>query len=294
MVQPATMRPTRRVAPQGCPKDAIVKFPTRAVLWAAALLLQAYAAHAAPTACPGHFAAGQAPDLANPRLAPGTHALCFQAFAVLHSALTRTPLYSAEHLTADRIEAARATPRSGDFHPDPALPPGERAELSDYARSGFDRGHLAPAGDMPDPDAQQESFTLANMIPQAPKLNRRVWEGIESAVRTLAQRRGELYVVTGPIFKGSELATVGHVVVPTYVFKAVLDPQSRSAAAYVAENTDAAAWTAVSIAQLTRLTGINVFPALPPGERAATLRLPEPTPHGYAGGKSYPKRSRMP
>ncbi len=264
------------------------------VLWAAALLLQACAAHAAPTACPEHFAAGQAPDLVNRRLAPGTHALCFQAFAVLHSALTRTPLYSAEHLTADRIEAARATPRSGDFHPDPDLPPGERAELSDYARSGFDRGHLAPSGDMPDPEAQQESFTLANMVPQAPKLNRGVWEGIESAVRTLAQRRGELYVVTGPIFKGGELATVGHVVVPTYVFKAVLDPQSRSAAAYVAENTDAAAWTAISIAQLTRLTGINVFPALPPGGRAATLRLPERTPHGYAGGQSYPKRSRMP
>ena len=265
----------------------------RAALWAAALLLQGCGAHAATTACPEHFAGGQAPDLVNPKLAPGTHALCFQAFALLHSALTRTPLYSAEHLTTAGIEAARATPRSGDFHADPALPPGERAELSDYARSGFDRGHMAPAGDMPDAEAQQESFTLANMVPQAPKLNRGVWEGIESAVRTMAQRRGELYVVTGPIFKGGELATVGHVVVPTYTFKAVLDPRSRGAAAYVAENTDEAAWTAVSIAQLTRLTGINVFPALPPGAGNATLRLPEPTPHGYAGGRSYPKR-RMP
>ena len=264
------------------------------VLWAAALMLPGCGAHAATTACPEHFAGKQAPDLVNPRLAPGTRALCYQAFAVLHSALTRTALYSAEHLTADRIEAARATPRTGDFHPDPALPPNERAELSDYARSGFDRGHLAPSGDMPDPEAQQESFTLANMVPQAPKLNRGVWEGIESAVRTLAQRRGELFVVTGPIFRGGELATIGHVVVPTFVFKAVLDPRSRSAAAYVAENTENAAWTAISIAQLTRLTGINVFPALPPNARTAPLRLPEPTPHGYAGGQSYPKRSRMP
>ena len=267
---------------------------SRAVIWAVALLLfQANAARAAPTACPQHFAAGQAPDLVNPRLAPGTRPLCYQAFAVLHSALTRTALYSAEHLTTERIEAARATPRSGDFHPDPALPPGERAELADYARSGYDRGHLAPAGDMPDDAAQDESFTLANMVPQAPKLNRGVWEGIESAVRTLAQRRGELYVVTGPVFRGGELATVGHVVVPTFLFKAVLDPRSRSAAAYVAENTENAAWTAISIPQLTRLIGINVFPALPAGGRA-TLRLPEPTPHGYAGGQSYPKRSRMP
>ncbi len=275
-----------------------MKPTSRAALLAAALLLQGLlsqgrAAHAATTACPEHFAAGQAPDLVNPKLAAGARPLCFQAFAVMHSALTRTPLYSAEHLTADRIEAARGTPRTGEFHPEPALPPDERADLSDYARSGFDRGHMAPSGDMPDESAQQESFTLANMVPQAPKLNRGVWEGIESAVRTLAQQRGELYVVTGPIFKGGELATVGHVVVPTYTFKAVLDPRSRSAAAYVAENTDEAAWTAISIAQLTRLTGINVFPALSPNARRATLRLPEPTPHGYAGGRSTPKR-RMP
>jgi endonuclease G len=254
---------------------------------------QGWGAHAATTTCPEHFAVGQAPDLVNPRLAAGTRALCFQGFAVLHSALTRTALYSAEHLTAGRIETARGTPRTGEFHPEPALPPGERADLADYARSGFDRGHLAPSGDMPDPEAQQESFTLANMVPQAPKLNRGVWEGIESAVRTLAQRRGELYVVTGPIFKGGELSTIGHVVVPTYVFKAVLDPRSRSAAAYVAENTDEAAWTPISIAQLTRFTGINVFPALPPSARNAMLRLPEPTPHGYAGDRPYPKR-RMP
>lgn len=271
-----------------------MKHGSRAVIWAAALLLQGCgAAQAATTACPEHFAGGRAPDLVNPRLAAGTRALCFQGFALLHSALTRTALYSAEHLTADRIEAARGTPRTGEFHAEPALPPNERADLADYARSGFDRGHLAPSGDMPDPEAQQESFTLANMVPQAPKLNRGVWEGIESAVRTLAERRGELYLVTGPVFRGEHLATIGDVVVPTYVFKAVLDPRSRSAAAYVAENTDEAAWTPLSIAQLTRLIGIDVFPALPPRARAATLRLPEPTPHGYAGDRPYPKR-RMP
>lgn len=276
------------------PGDAAVKPSSRAVIWAAVLLLQGCGAHAATTACPEHFAAGQAPNLVNPRLAPGTRALCYQAFAALHSALTRTPLYSAEHLTAGRIEAARATPRNGEFHPDPALPPDERAELSDYARSGFDRGHMAPAGDMPDDAAQEESFTLANMVPQAPKLNRGVWEGIESAVRTLAQRRGELFVVTGPIFKGDHLATVGHVVVPTYTFKAVLDPRRRAAAAYVAENTDEAAWTPVSIAQLTQLTGIDVFPALSPQAHNAAMSLPEPTPHGYAGDRPYTKRRGMP
>jgi len=269
-----------------------VKPSSRAVIWAAALLFLSWNAQAATTACPEHFAAGRAPDLINPRLAAGTRPLCFQGFAVLHSSLTRTPLYSAEHLTADRLDAARGTPRTGEFHTEPALPPDERADLADYARSGFDRGHMAPSGDMPDAEAQQESFTLANMVPQAPKLNRGIWEGIESAVRTLAERRGELYVVTGPIFKGDQLATVGHVVVPTFVFKAVLDPRSRSAAAYVTENTDDSSWTAVSMAQLTRLAGIDVFPALTPRARNAMLRLPEPTPHGYGDRPGRNHRSR--
>ncbi len=260
--------------------------PSRVFILALALLLQAWAAGASPTQCPEHFAAGRAPDLLNPRLAAGTRALCFDDFAVLHSALTRTPLYAAEHLTADRIEAARKTPRQGEFHAEPALPPDERADLADYARSGFDRGHMAPSGDMPDPAAQQQSFSLANMIPQAPRLNRGLWEGIESAVRTLAERRGELYVVSGPIFRGDQLSTVGHVVVPTYVFKAVLDPARRSAAAYVAENTEDPNWKPASMAQLAGLTGIEIFPDLPPRARVAMMRLPKPTPHGYAGDRS--------
>ena len=70
-------------------------------------------------------------------------------------------------------------------------------------------GTCRPSGDMPDEDSQQESFSLANMVPQAPKLNRGVWEGIERAVRRMAGRQGELYVVTGPIFQGSELQTAG-------------------------------------------------------------------------------------
>ena len=258
-----------------------MKNTPRIFIWVAALVLQGWAAAAAPTQCPEHFADGQAPNLVNPRLATGTRALCFEGFAVLHSALTRTPLYSAEHLTADRIDAARTTRRESEFHAEPALPTDERAELADYARSGFDRGHMSPSGDMPDASAQQERFSLANMIPQAPRLNRGLWEGIESAVRTMAERRGELYVVTGPIFKGDQLATVGHVLVPTYVFKAVLDPSRRAAAAYVTENTDDATWVAVSMAQLAGLTGIDIFPSLSPRARNAAMRLPTPTPHGY-------------
>ena len=78
-----------------------------------------------------------------------------------------------------------------------------------YRRSGYDRGHMTPSGDMPDEHAQQQTFSLANMVPQTAALNRGVWEGIESAVRDLAVRQGELYVVTGPVFAGQELKSIG-------------------------------------------------------------------------------------
>jgi len=244
-------------------------------------------ARAASSACSEHFAGGQAPDLLNPRLAPGSRALCFRAFAVLHSAATRTALYSAEHLTDARIASARGLPRDSEFHAESALPAEERAELSDYARSGFDRGHMAPSGDMPDAESQQESFSLANMVPQAPKLNRGIWEGIESAVRKLAEREGDIYVVTGPIYQGADLQQVGNVLVPSHVFKAVLNPQRRLAAAYVAKNVDSAPWAAVSMRQLADLTGMDVFPILPDRAKSTMLRLPAPTPHGY-----QPRRNR--
>lgn len=215
----------------------------------------------------------------NPKLAARTQAICFRSFAVLHSALTRTPLYSAERLTRAALELSREVPRQGEFHPEPLLPPEDRAELADYLRSGFDRGHMAPSGDMPDLDAQQDSFSLANMVPQVGRLNRGLWEGIESATRTYARRRGTLFVVTGPAFRGGSVESTGRVLVPTHVWKAVLDPARGTAAAYVAPNDESGDWQVMSMAELAAFTGIEVFPGIAPGARSRAMRLPSPTPH---------------
>ena len=132
---------------------------------------------------------------------------------------------------------------------------------------------------MPNPWAQQQSFSLANIIPQAPELNRGLWEGAESAVRTLAAQRGELYVVTGPVFEGGRLAALdGRVLIPTHVFKAVLDPRRRRAGAYLAPNVERGGWRLVSMAELRRLTGLDVFPGLPARAKQVALRLPNPRP----------------
>ncbi|ACA20618.1 DNA/RNA non-specific endonuclease [Methylobacterium sp. 4-46] len=235
--------------------------------------------------CPQHFADGQPPALTNPRLAAGATLLCFRAFAVLHSSLSRTPLYAAEHLDRARVEAARRLDRVDSFHEEARLPAAERADLSDYVGSGFDRGHMAPSGDMPDPAAMAESFSLANMVPQNSDLNRGLWAGIESAVRNLAAERGDLYVVTGPTFEGGNVqALKGRVLVPTRLFKAVYDPRRGEAGIYLARNAENAGYETVSPAQLAAIAGIVVFPGLPEAARARAMRLPEPRRDEVSGG----------
>jgi endonuclease G len=251
-------------------------------LFLAAMLAVAPAlASAADFACSDQFAVETPPTLTNPKLSARTTDLCFSGFATLYSGLTRTPLYSAEHLTRDRVLAAKKMKRENAFHAEPSLPMSERSELSDYARSGFDRGHMAPSGDMPDWESQHDSFSLANMVPQNSNNNRFLWEGIESAVRDLVLEDGEAYVVTGPIFRGATLQSLhGRVVIPTGIFKAIYEPSRNAAGAYVVDNEAGTQWKAVSVAQLRDLVGIDVFPALPDEIKEITMSLPEPRPHG--------------
>lgn len=232
--------------------------------------------------CPQHFAGGQTPVIVNQKLAPSTRELCNQGFALLHSGITKTALWSAEHLTRERLNSARGLTRTNSFHPDDNLTHGERAELKDYARSGYDRGHMAPSGDMPSASAQEESFSLSNVIPQDPNNNRNLHEGIESAVRTYVKDKGELYVITGPIFDGSSLQRIGgRVLVPTHVFKAIYDPSRHVAGAYIENNAPGMEYQAVTIAELEKRIGINLFPGMDQRTKDNGMKLPAPTPHGY-------------
>ena len=255
--------------------------PVRAPVWSALALFAAVLwpglSVAAPTACPEHFLNGQAPNVTNVKLLEKARPLCFSAFAVLHSGVTRTPLYAAERLTRARVEAARPLERINAFHEEQRLPPDERADLSDYARSGYDRGHMAPAGDMPDPTALAESFSLANVVPQNPDDNRNLWGAIESVVRDFALRQGDLYIVTGPLFEGDSLeALKGRVLVPTRIYKAVYHVERTQAGAYLANNAEGWAWQAVSIAELNALAGLDLFPSLPASVKEVAMTLPEP------------------
>lgn len=219
----------------------------------------------------------------------GARLLCFRGFALLHSPAIRGPLYAVERLTAEGVARARGLEREGEFHEEERLPAHERARLEDYVRSGLDRGHLAPAGDMPDALARAESFSLANVLPQEPGTNRFLWSDIEIATRSLAVREGELYVVTGPVFAGPEPRSLkGRVLVPTHLFKAVYLPGRGVAAAYLAQNAAAPTWRRVSLAELQTVAGIDAFPGLPPEVRATAAPLPEPGPGGRPSRRPAP------
>ena len=214
--------------------------------------------------CPQHYFKGLAPVVTNQKMAVKTTELCSRDYVVLHSGVVRIPLYAAEHLTRTKLSQAKGLQRRDTFRPDPRLPSGERSELADYSKSSFDRGHLAPSGDMSSPDAQNESFLLSNIIPQEPMNNRFLHEAIESVVRKEAKKRGELFVVTGVVFPKSGLmyAIKNRVYVPAQIYKAVYDPKKNEAAAYLEFNSPGFNYEVVSIQSLSALAGVDIFPGV--------------------------------
>jgi len=225
--------------------------------------------------CPDHYADGRAPEIRNQKLAVATRELCYGVFGVMHSGITRTPLWSAENLRADNVAAAQGLKRDNAFHPEARLPREQRAELNDYARSGYDRGHMTPNGDMPDPTTQRESFTLANMVPQDGDHNRHIWAPIEGAVRKMAKKEGQLYVITGPAFIGTDLRKVGNVLVPTHLYKVVYSPRQKLAAAWFTENRAHADIQVIPVAELERIVGIEFLPSLTRQQKERMLNLPK-------------------
>ncbi|HTN66490.1 MAG TPA: DNA/RNA non-specific endonuclease [Burkholderiaceae bacterium] len=216
--------------------------------------------------CPQFFAGGVSPRIPDgQRLA--LRALCYDAFAVLHSGVTKTPVIVAERLNKKQLDAARDEKRTNRFFADARLPMAERAQLEDYRGSGFDRGHMAPAANMPTAQAMAQSFSLANMVPQAPVNNQRAWAGIEKATRKYVMRaQGDVYVITGPVFEPhANVIGPNRVHVPSYLYKLVYDATTNRAWAHWIANTDQAhAGRPISYEALVRRTGIEFLSGIQP------------------------------
>ncbi len=238
--------------------------------FAALALLQAgsvaYAAASndAFSACSQNFHKRQPPVVVSERVPGALRALCFTEFAVLHSGQTRTPLYVAQRLDPEQLNAVEPFARSDAFYEEARLPARERATLASYKHSGFDRGHLAPAADMRTSEGMDQSFSLANIVPQAPEHNRKAWKKIEQDTRRYVKRsRNPVFVITGAHFDQTEQIMIGSaferkVAVPSALYKLVIDPARNKAWAHWLENNDAARPGApISIETLSRRTGIQ-------------------------------------
>lgn len=230
--------------------------------WLHSLAFLLHLAHPV-TPCTGLAVGGELPAVTAVEWQEQTTLLCNESYAVLVSAITHGPLWSAEHLTREAVSQLPYMPRLGEFQPDARLPPDRRTELWDFTHSGYDRGHMTPSGDMPDPSQQQETFLLSNVVPQTEALNRHRWEHLEARVRAIASRFGEVYVVTGPAFEEASVRSIGpdRVWVPDETWKAIYVPGVGSVVTICA-NTSAPSCREMSVASLMELVGVDPFPGV--------------------------------
>ncbi|EGF77133.1 hypothetical protein BATDEDRAFT_30800 [Batrachochytrium dendrobatidis JAM81] len=131
--------------------------------------------------------------------------------ALSYNRATRNAHWVSEYLTRDTfIDSSNDENKESDgpdrnkskFKEEKAVPEQFRSKLSDYAGSGFDRGHLAPAADVKESqNAIDETFILSNISPQVAKgFNRGYWAQVERFVRSLTKTFDQVVVTTGPLF----------------------------------------------------------------------------------------------
>ena len=225
------------------------------------------------TGSPFTFAASDCADqtaYGEPHFANNAIRLCRpnSAYLTMYNPACKIPFYSAERLVADNMFTGKVS-RSDDFQEDEAVPEQFRSRLQDYKRSGYDRGHMAPAADFQyDADAMSNSFLLSNMVPQQHNANAGVWSQIELFARKQARKRKEVYVMSGPLFSSTNVRSVGDgVCVPDATFKVIYDRNTNESIAFIVPNSTNASDKGprdyvVSVAQLSHLTSIDFSPSL--------------------------------
>lgn len=209
-----------------------------------------------------------------------------EGYSLEHNNIDLIADWVAFRLTTAFVNGTEPRPGSSAFKPDPLLPAGRRAERDDYSgwRNVYDRGHQAANADQRGRGVAvvRESFLLSNMTPQASRLNQNRWRILEGRIQELARSRGELWVVTGPVFVDEDSDGVVHhyvlgqnrVAVPTHYFKIVVAeredvPGEFEIMAFLVGNEPLEGEFAdhlVSVDRIEELTGYDFLPELPDEE----------------------------
>ena len=157
-------------------------------------------------------------------------------------------------------------PRSSDFRQDPQLK-GRDASVTAFIGSGYDRGHLVPAGDMSfNERAMSESYYMTNMSAQTASLNRGGWKELETKIREWSYEIGSVVIITGLIKTNINTYGSYNLPIPEYYYKVFIDVVNKSSLALIIPNKKIKKNLmeyAVSIEELESVTGLDFFYKLP-------------------------------
>jgi len=189
------------------------------------------------------------------------------AYSLVYNEQTEQADWVAYNLESKELQ--KNFKRKNNFRPDDKVAT-QTANNADYSKSGYDRGHLAPAADMTwNKRAMSESFLYSNMSPQLAGFNRGIWKRLESRVRKLAVKYDNIYVCVGPIFMDS-IITIGanEVAVPSHYYKALLiyNDTLQKSIAFVMPNkksSEAISNFAISVDSLEQIIQLDLYHSLP-------------------------------
>ena len=162
--------------------------------------------------------------------AQGVQPLCQQAYLVGYDAASKLPRFVTYELLPQN--ALGCVARTNAFVANQYVPGG--ATPQDYAGTGYDKGHMAPDGDLSwDVQVEFESFLMTNMSPQAGSLNRGIWKLLETSVRGWAVQRNQSYTVyVGGLYNAQDKRIGNGVIVPHAFYKIVINNATNEVAAW--------------------------------------------------------------
>ena len=211
-------------------------------------------------------------EIPAPMLGKKEHVLNRSNYSLSFNKETNLPNWVAWRLDKKKL-IERVSRDRYKFLADPDMKGKNAVVTQDYARSGYDRGHMCPANDSRwSAEAMRESFYMTNICPQHPSLNSGDWNELEQACHRWAEKE-PIYIVCGPIlYKNNKVEYIGKehkVRVPEAFFKVVLagvEKGTPRAIGFIYKNAkgnrslDAYVNT---VDEVERITGIDFFPALP-------------------------------
>jgi len=206
------------------------------------------------------------------------------AFVSSYDRSRRHPVWVTEHLTTENLKRGNDTDRGNSrFREDADILEKYRAKLSDYFRSGYDRGHMAPAADAKrNQDAMDETFFLTNISPQVGDgFNRDYWAFLEQFARDQTQTFRDVFVITGTLYLPRKNTETGKFItsyevigspapsvsVPTHFYKVLLVRDEKgelSMASFVLPNAPISndipltQWK-VPVEVIERASGLSIF-----------------------------------